>query len=113
MNVSGISSDPPLLGANGLADNSTTFSAGSLTTQGADVPADAVPFGETLQQLLQDTAQAQAQSRAAATGLMTGETTNVQDVVLAAAKADLAFQFALEMRNRLIATYQEIMRMQV
>lgn len=46
-------------------------------------------------------------------GLVTGETDNIHDVVLTVAKADLAFRLALEIRNRLVASYQELMRMQV
>lgn len=46
-------------------------------------------------------------------GLITGETDNVHDVVLSVAKADLSFRLLLEIRNRLMENYQEIMRMQV
>lgn len=45
--------------------------------------------------------------------LAAGETDNVHDVVLSVAQADLAFRLVMEIRNRLIASYQEIMRMQV
>ena len=45
--------------------------------------------------------------------LATGQTDNLQQVVLTAAKADLSFRLVLELRNKLIDSYQEIMRMQV
>lgn len=45
--------------------------------------------------------------------LASGKTDNVQDVVMAMAQADLTFRFALEIRNRLLESYQEIMRMQM
>jgi flagellar hook-basal body complex protein FliE len=45
--------------------------------------------------------------------LTTGQTDNVQDVVLTMAEADLTFRFAVELRNRLLESYQEILRMQV
>lgn len=45
--------------------------------------------------------------------LATGQTDNVQDVVLTMAEADLTFRFAVELRNRLLESYQEILRMQV
>lgn len=55
----------------------------------------------------------QHQADAAIAQLATGQSDNVQDVVMTMAKADLTFRFALEIRNRLLESYQEIMRMQV
>ncbi|MCA9057292.1 MAG: flagellar hook-basal body complex protein FliE, partial [Planctomycetaceae bacterium] len=37
----------------------------------------------------------------------------IHDVVLTTAKANLAFQLVMEIRNRLITSYQEVMRMQM
>jgi len=45
--------------------------------------------------------------------LVSGETDSIHDVVLTASKADLAFRLVMEIRNRLISSYEEIMRMQV
>lgn len=45
--------------------------------------------------------------------LVKGNTDNVHDVVLSMAEADIAFRFVLEIRNRLVESYQEIVRMQV
>ena len=38
---------------------------------------------------------------------------DVSQVVIAAQKADIALQLTLQMRNRAMSAYQEIMRMQV
>jgi len=45
--------------------------------------------------------------------LASGETDNLHDVVMSVAKADMSFRMLLEIRNRLIDSYQELMRMQV
>lgn len=45
--------------------------------------------------------------------LIENKTDNIQDVVMSMAKADLSFRMILEMRNKLMDAYQEIMRMQV
>ncbi len=45
--------------------------------------------------------------------LATGKSDDIQNVVVSMAKADLTFRLVLEIRNRLIESYQEIMRMQV
>jgi len=42
-----------------------------------------------------------------------GETTNIHDVLLSIEKAKLSFELGLQVRNRLLEGYQEIMRMQV
>jgi len=38
---------------------------------------------------------------------------DITNAVLAIEKADMTFQMMLEVRNKLISTYQEVMRMQV
>ena len=70
-------------------------------------------FAQVISGLLQDANAQQLQSDHALQQLVTGETDNVHNVVLAVAKADLSFRLVLEIRNRLIDSYQEIMRMQV
>lgn len=45
--------------------------------------------------------------------LMSGETDNLHEVVLDAARADMSFRLLVEIRNKLMDAYQEIMRMQV
>jgi flagellar hook-basal body complex protein FliE len=87
-------------------------SAGPPATSAAEAIATP-PFAESLQQLLTDTSSLQQQSAERVAQLATGQTDSLQEVVVAAAKADLAFRFVLELRNRLISAYQEIMRMQV
>jgi len=42
-----------------------------------------------------------------------GQNQNLHDVILAAEKADLSLQFTLQMRNKIVDAYQEIMRMQI
>lgn len=70
-------------------------------------------FAEVFANLLSDVNQSQASADTSLQQLVKGETDNVHDVVLSMAKADLAFRFVLEVRNRLVDSYQEIVRMQV
>ena len=46
-------------------------------------------------------------------GFATGEVNNVHDVMIAMEKADISFNLMVEIRNRLVQSYQEILRMQV
>lgn len=73
--------------------------------------------GDGFSQMLRDKVAAvndqQVDAGNAIEGLVTGQTDDVHDVVLSVAKADLSFRLLLEIRNRLMDNYQEIMRMQV
>ena len=43
----------------------------------------------------------------------TGQVEDINEVILAVQKADLALNLALELRNKMVEAYQEISRMQV
>ena len=64
------------------------------------------------EQLLQMNEQ-QLQADSAVAALATGETEDINSVVMQMAEADLSFRLAIEIRNRLLESYQEIMRLQV
>jgi len=45
--------------------------------------------------------------------LLEGDVNNIHDVAINVAKADVAFRLVMEVRDKLISAYQEVMRMQV
>lgn len=45
--------------------------------------------------------------------LLAGENEDVHEVVLAMQRAELAFELFVEVRNKVVQAYQEIMRMQI
>jgi flagellar hook-basal body complex protein FliE len=45
--------------------------------------------------------------------MVAGTVTDAHDVMVATEEAQLAFELMLEVRNRLLESYQEIMRLQV
>jgi flagellar hook-basal body complex protein FliE len=71
------------------------------------------PFSQLVSQLITDANGQQLQSNEALNNFVTGRSDNVQDLVLSVAKADLSFRLVLEIRNRLIDAYQDVMRMQM
>jgi flagellar hook-basal body complex protein FliE len=71
------------------------------------------PFSQVVAKLIGDANAQQLQSNQVVEQFATGQTDNVHDLVLSVAKADLSFRLVLEIRNRLIDSYQEIMRMQM
>ena len=72
-----------------------------------------LPFADIVKSLITETNQEQLKSQDGVRQLIAGETDGIHDVVLTTSRADLAFRLMMEIRNRLIASYQEVMRMQV
>jgi flagellar hook-basal body complex protein FliE len=73
----------------------------------------AASFADTLRKAVADVNNLQAQRDEMVEGMVAGEVSEVHDVMVAAEEAQLAFELLLEVRNRLLESYQEIMRMQV
>ncbi len=83
------------------------------TGQNEGASARNASFGELVQDALEQLNRLQQEADDAATRLAIGEPVDLHDVMIAVQKADLGFQLALQVRNKLIEAYQEIMRMQV
>jgi flagellar hook-basal body complex protein FliE len=70
-------------------------------------------FADTLKSAIDNVNQLQKVSDKSAQDLATGRTDNVADVMIAAEKADIALRVMVQVRNKIIDAYQEIMKMQV
>jgi flagellar hook-basal body complex protein FliE len=70
-------------------------------------------FGDQMQQALYQVAAAQSQSSRAAQAFETGEETDVTKVMLARERASLAFEATLQIRNKLLSAYKDIVSMPV
>ncbi len=70
-------------------------------------------FGDFLTNAINEVNDQQIQASEMKTKLVTGEINNVHDVLIAVEKADLSFQLTMQVRNKIIEAYQDIMRMQV
>ena len=91
----------------GSIDPRNAYGAGKAT--GTPAP----NFGEKLQNAIQEVNNLKATSGEMIEGMVSGEVTEVHDVMIAAKEASLAFDLLLEVRNKLLESYQEIMRMQM
>jgi len=70
-------------------------------------------FGEFLTQALGEVNQLQNDSAQASFDLAAGKLQDVSQVTIATEKATIAMQLTMQVRNKMIDAYQEIMRMQV
>lgn len=70
-------------------------------------------FRDLLIQSIREVNGLQKEADAAIQGLATGKSDRVAEVFSAVEKADLAFRTLMEVRNKLVDAYQELMRMRV
>lgn len=71
------------------------------------------PFGEILAKAIGDVNKLQNDAKTASVKLAAGQIEDVSEVVIAAEKASIAMQLTMQVRNKVIDAYQEIMRIQV
>ena len=69
-------------------------------------------FSELVENFVQQTNEAQVTSDHSVEDFVSGKSDNVQQVVMAVANAEMSFQLFMEVRNKLIDSYNELMRMQ-
>lgn len=70
-------------------------------------------FGQIFKQALEEVSAAQNTSDKLTDKLVTGEVKDIHEVMIASQKASLSLQMTLQVRNKVVEAYQEVMRMQV
>jgi flagellar hook-basal body complex protein FliE len=81
-------------------------SSGSGQPAGAD-------FGSALKQAVSSLQQLGGQADASSMALAKGDPIDIHEVMLANEQASLGFSMALQVRNKLVDAYQEVMKMSV
>lgn len=72
-----------------------------------------IPFSDYFKKALNDTNSLLLEADRLADDFAAGRTDNIHQVMLAAEKADIALQFTMQIRNKILDAYNEIMRMQI
>ncbi len=70
-------------------------------------------FGEMLGDLVQGVNEKQAVSKETVNALLAGQNVPLHQAMIAMEEASVSFQLMVEVRNKLLESYQELMRMQV
>jgi flagellar hook-basal body complex protein FliE len=70
-------------------------------------------FGNVLGKLISDVNAKQNAATAAVDGLQSGQAVPLHQTVIAMEEANVSFQLMVEVRNKLLDSYQEMMRMQI
>lgn len=97
-----MSSAQAAAGSNGFLDAATNTGFNS----------DAVPFAGMFQSMVQQASALDKKANEAVTGLLTGQGVEIHDAMIATQKADMAFELTLQVRNKAVAAYQQMMGMQ-
>lgn len=98
------------IGSNSIASAEFSRAGGTLPeAHGPGGPG----FSDLLVKTLEDVNAAQQNADAAIKELVAGRTKNVHETMLAIEKADLSLKMMMQVRNKVIDAYREIMRMQV
>lgn len=71
-----------------------------------------VPFAGMLQAMVQQTSVLDQKASQSVTGLLNGTGVEIHDAMIATQKADMAFELALQVRNKAVGAYQQMMGMQ-
>ena len=97
--ISPISSIAPIAGAPATTSTAKAGGAGS--------------FSSYLEGAIQSVEQPGAQADQAVQSFLNGENEDIHTVALATQKASLAFDLGMQMRNKVVAAYQEVMKLQM
>ncbi len=75
--------------------------------------ANQVSFSETLSQAVQDVSKLQQEASKAVEQIVRGEPVDLHEVMIAVEKAKTSFDLLMEIRNKTLDLYREMMRLQV
>jgi len=70
-------------------------------------------FADALSKSIEEVNDLQKEADKAIEQLASGESQNVHGAMLAVSKADMAFRMTMQVRNKIVEAYQEVMRMQI
>ena len=84
-----------------------------LSSLGESKGTDGPSFADTLAQSLDKVNKLQKEADVAIQDFATGDTRNIHETMIAVSKADVAFRLTMQVRNKMVEAYQEVMRLQV
>lgn len=85
----------------------------SATAAKKEVDGGGKGFSTVLEDLVKQADEMQKESTEKVQGFSDGSGEDIHDVMIAMSKADLSFRMMLEVRNKLVEAYQEVMRIPV
>ena len=92
----------------------TAAQAGGRVSESQSAPAGGADFAKILQNSIDQVNQTQQQAQDMAANFAAGDgNTNLQDVMISLQKANISFQEMVQVRNKLVTAYHDVMNMSV
>ncbi len=108
----GLSGTATLTNAGKVGNPSESFLQDATASSSASAGTAGAPFAGMFQSMVEQTSVLDQKASQAVTGLLSGSGVEVHDVMIATQKADMAFELALQVRNKAVGAYQQMMGMQ-
>ena len=80
--------------------------------QRASASSTGMPFGGMMRAMIEQTSALDQKASQAVAGVMNGQGVEIHDALIATQKADIGFELGLQVRNKAVAAYQQMMNMQ-
>jgi flagellar hook-basal body complex protein FliE len=101
----------PSISSIGSSSPSSSAFVDANSAASPDNPNSATPsFGDTLKNAFSEVNDLQNKSADMSTAFVTGQTSDIHSVMIAMQKASVALTMTMEIRNKVVEAYQEIMR---
>jgi flagellar hook-basal body complex protein FliE len=81
-------------------------------SQSTGAASTGMPFGGMMRAMIEQTSALDQKASQAVAGVMNGQGVEIHDALIATQKADVGFELALQVRNKAVAAYQQMMNMQ-
>ena len=92
----------------------TSAQAGGRVAEAQSAPAGGADFAQVLQNSIAQVNQTQQQAEGMAASFAAGDgNANLHEVMIALQKANVSFQEMVQVRNKLVSAYHDVMNMQV
>jgi flagellar hook-basal body complex protein FliE len=91
-----------VVSAAGLGTADLSKAVGGVTT----------PFAGMFHSIVEQTSALDQKASETVAGLLSGQGVDIHEAMIATQKADMAFELALQVRNKAVAAYQQMMGMQ-
>lgn len=88
-------------------------SSSGLLSNSVDKSKDASSFNDILNQAINNAKETEAADQAGTLALLSGQDNGIHTTMIESQKAELALNLALQIRNKVIDAYNEVMRMQL
>ena len=97
---------------NGLTDVSRVEGSGNAASSSAAASKSTTPFAGMFREMVEQTGALDQKAADTVSGLLSGQGVDIHEAMIATQKADMAFELALQVRNKAVAAYQQMMGMQ-